>query len=136
MGGSVLDQLLALALLGQAEELLPSRLEQLREQRATLAAALSEHPPNWTWQLPPGGLSLWVDLGEPIASAVAERALNYGVRIEGGGYFVTDPGIFEQRLWILYTMPPDTSREAVHHMAAAVADGRASTTAARRHWTV
>jgi DNA-binding transcriptional MocR family regulator len=42
----------------------------MREQRA----ALTEHIPQWTWQLPPGGLSLWVDLGEPIASALAERA--------------------------------------------------------------
>jgi DNA-binding transcriptional MocR family regulator len=135
MGGSVLDQLLALALLARAGELLPPRLEQMREQRAALAAALAEHIPQWTWQLPPGGLSLWVDLGEPIASPLAERALDYGVRIEGGAYFATDPGIFEQRLRIPYTTPPDILREAVRRMATALADGLPPSSAGRRpHW--
>ncbi|MGW2559395.1 MocR-like transcription factor YczR [Streptomyces sp. NPDC001514] len=135
MGGSVLDQLLALALLGRAGELLPARLEQMRRQRAALAAALAEHIPQWTWQLPPGGLSLWVDLGEPVASALAERALEHGVRIESGAYFATDPGIFEQRLRIPYTTSADDLREAVHRMAAALADGLPLTSTARRpHW--
>ncbi|MFI9587048.1 PLP-dependent aminotransferase family protein [Streptomyces sp. NPDC052236] len=135
LGGSVVDQFLALALLARTKELVPLRLEQMREQRAALTAALAEHIPQWTWQLPPGGLSLWVDLGEPIASALAEHALTYGVRIEGGAYFATDPGIFEQRLRIPYTTPPDTLREAVHRMAAALADGLPPSSATRRpHW--
>ncbi|WP_328536338.1 MocR-like transcription factor YczR [Streptomyces sp. NBC_00344] len=135
MGGSVLDQLLALTLLGRVGELLPPRLEQLREQRTALAAALTEHIPQWTWQLPPGGLSLWADLGEPVASALAERALDYGVRIEGGGYFATDPGLLEQRLRIPYTEPPDTLREAVRRLATALADGLPVPSPARRpHW--
>ncbi|RZU75838.1 DNA-binding transcriptional MocR family regulator [Micromonospora kangleipakensis] len=135
MGGSVLDQLLALALLARTGELLPARLEQLRQQRAALAAALAEQIPQWTWRVPPGGLSLWVDLGEPVASALAERALENGVRIEGGAYFATDPGIFEQRLRIPYTTPPDTLREAIHRMAAALAGGLPLSAASRRpHW--
>ncbi|MCQ4084473.1 PLP-dependent aminotransferase family protein [Streptomyces sp. RB6PN25] len=135
MGGSVLDQLLALDLLGRARELLPTRLAHLHEQRAALAEALAGHIPQWTWHLPAGGLSLWVDLGEPIASALAERALEYGVRIESGSRFATDPGIFEQRLRIPYTTPPDTLREAVHRMATALADGLPLPSATRRpHW--
>ncbi|MEU7892319.1 PLP-dependent aminotransferase family protein [Nonomuraea sp. NPDC049152] len=135
MGGSVLDQLLALDLLTRAGDLLPARLEQLRERRTALAAALAEHVPQWTWRLPPGGLSLWVDLGEPIATTLAERALDYGVRIESGTYFATDPGIFEQRLRIPYTTPPDTLREAVRRMAAALADGPSPSSATGRpHW--
>lgn len=135
MGGPVLDQLLALALLPRAEELLPPRLEQTRRQRAALAAALAEHVPQWTWQLPPGGLSLWVDLGEPVSSALADRVRDYGVRIEGGAYFATDPGIFEQRLRIPYTMPPDILCEAVRRMATALADGLSPSSSARQpHW--
>ncbi|WEV28874.1 PLP-dependent aminotransferase family protein [Streptomyces sp. 71268] len=135
MGGSVLDQLLAVALLARSGELLPSRLERMREQRAALTAALAEHLPRWTWRLPPGGLSLWVDLAEPIASALADRALGHGVRIESGAVFAADPGIFEQRLRIPFTMPADTLHEAVHRMAAALADGLPATPASRRpHW--
>ncbi|MEU3959615.1 PLP-dependent aminotransferase family protein [Streptomyces buecherae] len=135
MGGSVLDQLLAVALLARAGELLPPRLEEMREQRAALTAALAEHLPGWAWRLPPGGLSLWVDLAEPIASALADRALDHGVRIESGAVFAADPGIFEQRLRIPFTMPADTLREAVHRMAAALADGLPANPASRRpHW--
>lgn len=137
MGGSVLDQLLALALLDRAGELLPPRLEQLREQRAALAAALAEYAPAWSWRMPPGGLSLWVDLGRPISSALAERVLDYGVRIEGGAYFAADPGLFEQRLRIPYTTAPDTLREAVRRMAVALADGLPRSSVTRRpHWVV
>lgn len=136
MGGSVLDQLLALDLLSGAEGgPLPDRLARVRGQRAALTAALTAHLPHWTWQLPPGGMSLWVDLGEPVATALAERVLDYGVRIESGAYFATDPGLFEQRLRIPYTAPPDTLREAVHRMAAALADGLPPSAATRRpHW--
>ncbi|MEX2980827.1 PLP-dependent aminotransferase family protein [Streptomyces sp. C36] len=132
MGGSVVDQLLALHLLTRAEELLPTRLEQLRTRRAALSEALAEHMPRWTWRTPAGGLSLWVDLGEPIASPLAEQARECGVRIEGGGYFGAYPGIFEQRMRIPYTATPDALREAVQRMAAALADGLPLAPAARR----
>lgn len=138
MGGSVLDQLLALTLLAQADDLLPPRLAQLRRRRTALTAALTAHLPQWTWHLPPGGLSLWVDLGEPVASALAERALDYGVRIESGTHFAPDPGLFEQRLRIPYTVPPDTLHEAVRRMATALADGlpHPPTTRQQPHWVV
>ncbi|WP_328475792.1 PLP-dependent aminotransferase family protein [Streptomyces sp. NBC_00377] len=137
LGGSVLDQLLAHALLSGAEDLLPSHLARVREQRDALAGALTEHFPQWRWQLPPGGLSLWVDLGEPIASTLAERTLEHGVRIEGGACFTTDPGVFENRLRIPYTRPSDILREAVQRMAAAVTRGLRTPSADRRpHWVV
>jgi DNA-binding transcriptional MocR family regulator len=134
MGGAVLDQLVALALL--ARDRLPARLELLRAQRAALVEALAEHLPHWTFRLPPGGLSLWVDLGEPVSSPLAERALDFGVRIEGGPCFATDPGVFEQRLRIPYTLPPATLREAVARLAAALAspDLTAVPAAARPRW--
>jgi DNA-binding transcriptional MocR family regulator len=137
MGGSVLDQLLALALLERAGQLLTARLEQLREQRTALTEALAMHIPRWTFQLPPGGLSLWVDLGEPVATTVAEQALEHGVRIESGAYFAADPGIFEQRLRIPYTLPPNALREAVRRMAAALSDRTEPSSVGRRaHWVV
>ncbi|WP_335976622.1 MocR-like transcription factor YczR [Streptomyces sp. CA2R106] len=136
MGGSVIDQLLALDLLSAADGgPAPDRLALLRARRDALTGALAADLPHWSWHLPPGGLSLWVDLGAPVATALAERVLDYGVRIEGGGYFATDPGLFEQRLRIPYTAPADTLREAVRRMAAALADGLPSPAAQRRpHW--
>ncbi|MBH5338737.1 PLP-dependent aminotransferase family protein [Streptomyces pactum] len=132
LGGSVLDQLLALTLLDRAAEVLPPRMEQLRVQRAALTAALTEHLPRWSWRVPPGGLSLWADLGAPVAPELAERALDHGVRIESGACFAADPGLFDRRLRIPYTAPPTTLREAVRRLAAALADGRAPAPATRR----
>ncbi|MEU7484614.1 PLP-dependent aminotransferase family protein [Streptomyces sp. NPDC042319] len=136
MGGSVLDQLLALDLLDRADALLPDRLQQIRDQRAALAQALTQHLPQWRWHLPPGGLSFWADLGEPIATALAEQAWEHGVRIESGAHFATDPGLFEQRLRIPYTAPPDTLREAAHRLATALpaAQSRPASSRRRPHW--
>ncbi|MFI6877832.1 PLP-dependent aminotransferase family protein [Streptomyces sp. NPDC050400] len=135
MGGSVVDQLLALDLLAGTDALLRDRLAELRAGRDALTAALRQHLPHWTWRTPAGGLSLWVDLGAPIATSLAERALGHGVRVEGGGYFGADPGLFENRLRIPYTLPPRTLTEAVHRMARAAADEPGPPVTDRRtHW--
>ncbi|MFI7072619.1 MocR-like transcription factor YczR [Micromonospora sediminicola] len=137
LGGSVLDQLLAHALLTGAEDLLRSHLARVGEQRDALAAALTEHFPWWRWQLPPGGLSLWVDLGEPTASTLAARSLEHGVRIESGARFTTDPGVFENRLRIPYTSPPHILREAIQRMTTAMGRQPRTPSADRRpHWVV
>lgn len=136
MGGPVLEQLLALALLQRGPALLERRLDLLRAQRAALADALTDHLPGWTWRLPPGGLSLWADLGEPVSSALAERVREYGVRIEGGSVFGADPGLFEQRLRIPYTAPAEELRQAVQRLAAALASGLPRTAGGRPRWVV
>ncbi|MCX5193561.1 PLP-dependent aminotransferase family protein [Streptomyces sp. NBC_00249] len=123
MCGSVLDQLVALPLLEDLDRSLPARLEQLRGQRAALVASLQRHTPEWSWQLPPGGLSLWVDLGEPVSSALAERAAAAGVHIGRGARFGVDPGTFEHRLRIPYTLPADRIDEGVRLLAQAFHDG-------------
>ncbi|GAA3841821.1 PLP-dependent aminotransferase family protein [Streptomyces coacervatus] len=122
VSGSVLDQLLALSLLERGDGWLADRVDQVRHRRQVLVAALERHLPHWSWQLPPGGLSLWVDLGRPIASALAERALAQGVRIGSGARFGDEPGLYEHRLRIPYTLPPAVLGEAVRRLAAILAD--------------
>ncbi|MFG2292425.1 PLP-dependent aminotransferase family protein [Streptomyces sp. NPDC048603] len=123
MTGSVLDQLVAIPLLEGLEAGMPARLDLLRGQRAALVEALARHTPEWSWTLPPGGLSLWVDLGEPVSSALAERAAAAGVHIGRGARFGVDPGTFEHRLRIPYTLPAGQLDEAVRRLAAAFHDG-------------
>lgn len=123
MTGSVLDQLVALPLLAGMERSLPARLAELRGRRAALVDSLQRHTPEWSWQVPPGGLSLWVDLGEPVSSALAERAAAAGVHIGRGARFGVDPGTFEHRLRIPYTLPADCLDEGVRRLAAAFHDG-------------
>ncbi|WP_420079136.1 PLP-dependent aminotransferase family protein [Streptomyces sp. JL4002] len=123
MTGSVLDQLVALPLLDGMDRTLPARLDELRLRRAALVDALQRHTPEWSWQVPPGGLSLWADLGEPVSSALAERAAAAGVHIGRGARFGVDPGTFEHRLRIPYTLPADRLDEGVRRLAAAFHDG-------------
>ncbi|MFJ2769078.1 PLP-dependent aminotransferase family protein [Streptomyces sp. NPDC087300] len=121
MATPVIEQLVALHLLGGMDEVLRERLPMLRAQRDALADSLARHLPEWRWQLPPGGLSLWVDLGRPVASALAAAALGHGVRVEGGPRFGADPGTHEHRLRIPFVLPPERSEQAVRRLAAALA---------------
>ncbi|KJK47536.1 PLP-dependent aminotransferase family protein [Streptomyces sp. NRRL F-4428] len=123
MTGSVLDQLVALPLLAAMDRTLPARLAELRDRREALVDSLRRHTPEWSWRMPPGGLSLWVDLGEPVSSALAERAAAAGVHLGRGARFGVDPGTFEHRLRIPYTLPADLLEEGVRRLAAALHDG-------------
>ncbi|MFI5620952.1 PLP-dependent aminotransferase family protein [Streptomyces sp. NPDC051567] len=135
MTGSALDQLVALPLLEGLDRSLPARLDQLRVRRAALEGSLRRHAPEWSWRLPPGGLSLWVDLGEAVGSALSERAAAAGVHIGRGARFGVDPGTFEHRLRIPYTLPPDRLEEAVRLLAAALHEGVPLASAVERpHW--
>ncbi|NEB76576.1 PLP-dependent aminotransferase family protein, partial [Streptomyces sp. SID14478] len=136
MSGSVLDQLVALRLLAREEEILRRRLPVLRAQRDHLDRALRHEFPDWRWQVPPGGMSLWIDVGRPIASPLAQAAMRHGVRIEGGSRFGADPGTFEHRLRWPYTQPPEVAEEAVRRIAAALDGGLGPTgeEPGRPHW--
>ncbi|MET9606600.1 PLP-dependent aminotransferase family protein [Streptomyces sp. NPDC006512] len=135
MTGSVLDQVVALPLMDALDRSLPARIAQLRVQREALVGSLQRHTPEWSWQLPPGGLSLWVDLGEPVSSALAERAAAAGVHIGRGARFGVDPGTFEHRLRIPYTLPADRLDEGVRLLASAFHDGVPLAPAVERpHW--
>ncbi|MGZ9934253.1 MocR-like transcription factor YczR [Streptomyces sp. NC-S4] len=135
MTGSVLDQLVALPLLAGLDAALPARLTQLRSRREALVRSLQRHTPEWSWQIPPGGLSLWVDLGEPVSSALAERAAAAGVHIGRGARFGVDPGTFEHRLRIPYTLPADRLDEGIRRLAGAFHDGVPLPSAVDRpHW--
>ncbi|MGW6395711.1 MocR-like transcription factor YczR [Streptomyces sp. NPDC055103] len=120
LSGSVLDQLVAVALLERLDTILPRRVEELRRRREALTTALARHVPEWRWTVPPGGMCLWIDLGRPVASAVAARALRHGVRVEGGARFGVDPGTHEHRLRIPYTLPEDVYEPAAERLAAAL----------------
>ncbi|MDI3405303.1 MocR-like transcription factor YczR [Streptomyces cavernicola] len=133
IAGSVLDQLLAVELIERTEAVLAERLPLLRSQRSALAAALAEQLPEWRWQLPPGGLCLWVDLGAPISSALATAALDHGVRIEGGARFGADPGTHEHRLRIPYALPAELCVEAVGRLARTLEAGLPTANGERRH---
>ena len=133
---SLLDQVLAKTLLPGMDAVLRERLPQLRERRDALAASLARQLPEWRWQLPSGGLSLWVDLGRPVAGALAQAAPAHGVNIQPGSRFAADAGTHEHRLRIPFVHDPETAEEAVRRLAATLNAGLPAFTGEqnRPHW--
>src|SRR5262249_33692095 len=94
---SALNQLIARHLLGDIEQVLATRLPALRADRDNLRALVDRYLPGWRTTSPPGGLSLWVDLGAPVSSALVSAAAAQGVLLAAGPRFGLD-GAFERFL--------------------------------------
>lgn len=118
LGSPVLEQLAAIALLAQADRVLVPRRELLRQRRAALLALLADLLPGWRPEVPPGGLSLWVELPAPVSTALAAAAPRYGLRLAAGARFGVD-GAFERYLRVPYTLPEDQLQQAVSSLALA-----------------
>jgi DNA-binding transcriptional MocR family regulator len=120
LSSPVFEQLATVELLKRVDETVALRQETFRAQRDHLVELIRHRLPGWRVDVPPGGLSLWVDLGAPISSAVAVAAERYGVQVSAGPRFGLD-GAFEQYLRIPYTLPPGELDSAVERLAAAAA---------------
>jgi DNA-binding transcriptional MocR family regulator len=119
--GPVLDQLVAVRLLERSDEILPSRWAQLTEQRDALVAALRRHLPAWTVPVPPGGMSLWVELDAPVSTALAHAALTHGVRLAPGPRFGVD-GTLERYVRLPFTLPSPDLVEVARLLEIAASD--------------
>jgi hypothetical protein len=115
---SVLDQLVAQHLLERLDDVLAERLPRLRAARDHLHGLLGQHFPGWRVDLPPGGLSLWADLGAPVSSALVTAASRHGVTLAAGPRFGLD-GAFERYLRLPYTLPESQLELAVRRLRAA-----------------
>jgi DNA-binding transcriptional MocR family regulator len=119
VGSPVLDQLLAVEVLGRLDTMLPGRRAMLGERRDVLLGALAAELPAWRAVRPSGGMSVWAELPEgTVASALAIRAAELGVRVAAGSRFSAGGG-FDRRLRLPFTQPPDRLAEAVRRLAAA-----------------
>lgn len=116
LGSPVLEQLAAVALLARADQVLVPRREQLRQRRATLLTLLAEQLPDWRAAPSQGGLSLWVELPQPVSTPLAALAPRFGLRLAPGPRFGVD-GAFERHLRLPYTLPEPQLHEAVSALA-------------------
>ncbi|WP_305786551.1 PLP-dependent aminotransferase family protein [Symbioplanes lichenis] len=116
MASPVLEQLVAVRLLHDAERIVAARRAELRERRAVLTAAVREHLPEWRFKEPGGGTVIWAELDGPISSALARAAEEVGVRLAPGPRFGLD-GTLERFLRLPYPLPPEDLTEAVRRIA-------------------
>jgi DNA-binding transcriptional MocR family regulator len=82
-GTSVVAQLVALQLLGSYDQLLRERRRALANAAKTFGQLLSRRFPEWQFERPRGGLSMWVDVGSD-AEQLATAAFRHGVTIAPG----------------------------------------------------
>lgn len=121
MGGSLLDQLTALNLLRDYEQILTRRRIELRERRDALLAALASELPHWQPSNPAGGLSSWVRLDAPAGTALTHLLEQRGILLTPGSRFTVD-GSLERYLRIPFALPAELLTESIGGMARAWAE--------------
>lgn len=120
LGSPPYQQAIAAALVGgQHAEIVGWQRDRLRGQRDALDSALRAAVPDWAWQVPPGGVTLWVRLPEGAdGGAFAQAALRHGVAVVPGRLLGAS-GLSRSYVRIAFIQPPDRLREAAAGLAAA-----------------
>ena len=118
MASPVLDQLVAVHLLADAERSSPPGGSSSTAQRdALVARAGATGCRTGGSPCPRGGVTLWAELDGPISSALARAAEEVGVRLAPGPRFGLD-GTLERFLRLPFTLPAADLVEAVGRIAA------------------
>jgi DNA-binding transcriptional MocR family regulator len=84
LGSSLVSQAVAARLLDRVDAIKAARRRLLRERLEATAKRLEQLLPEFSWQRPAGGLSLWVRLPRGSASELAQVALRHGFSIVPG----------------------------------------------------
>ncbi|MFC3300281.1 PLP-dependent aminotransferase family protein [Arthrobacter agilis] len=112
LGTPILEQLIALEMLGDYDALLRFRAQQLADGQKALAQLLANTFPAWEVPKVAGGLSTWVNLGAPRSSDLALAARDRGLLLGAGPRFGLN-GVFERFLRIPFSYPAEDTRRAV-----------------------
>ena len=120
LGSSAAGQLLTARLLEHPDTpaFLARRNAGLEQRRTVLTEHLRTHLPEWRWDEPAAGLSLWVRLPSADAERVAHLALRHGVAVataEG----LAPAGGHPDRLRLSFALPEPLLAEGVARLAAA-----------------
>lgn len=122
---SVPGQLLALDLIAHADELRLANSRVHQERLRLLEQLMAEHLPDWTYDAPRGGLSLWAALPRGSATALARVAAAHGVSIAGTAAFAASAAP-DDHVRLPFTAPDDVLAEGVRRLGAAWREYRES----------
>jgi DNA-binding transcriptional MocR family regulator len=118
LGTSVPSQVLALRVLESLDDIATFRRRQLKGNCDLLCQRLAEQLPQWQFNKPSGGLSLWVRLPFGDATSFAQFAARAGVRVLPGSSMTID-GSCTEYLRLPLTVCPDTIEAAIVRLASA-----------------
>ncbi|MEV0201563.1 PLP-dependent aminotransferase family protein [Nonomuraea sp. NPDC050691] len=118
LGGEVLSQVAAAALLRRLPEIRPARVRELRANHDHLCAELAARLPSWSFERATGGQTIWVRIPRGDADSFAQVALRHGVAVPPGRSF--DPlGGHAEYMRLHFLFPRDELSQAVSGLAAA-----------------
>ncbi|CAM5207908.1 2-aminoadipate transaminase OS=Castellaniella defragrans OX=75697 GN=HNR28_000211 PE=4 SV=1 [Castellaniella defragrans] len=117
LGVPVVEQLVSAHLLRQGP-VSSGHVQRLRAQRDALLDAVAEYLPDWRFSSPSGGLSLWCELPQRAATALAAAVAQNRVFISPGPVFSPGGGL-DSFVRLPWTRPVAELQEAVARIAAA-----------------
>jgi len=128
LGAPVLEQLVLVELMRTTPGITATRRAELTASRDAAGTALRAALPDVRFVVPPGGLSLWLELPWTRADEVAAAAEDEGLLIAGGPRFAVGGGLGR---WVRlpYVLSPETMTEAVRRLTTAVNRVREAETA-------
>ena len=106
LGSSLVSQLLGVRLIPHLEEVQQLRRDELGARRDLVTNVLRQKAPGWRWQVPPGGLFIWVQLPAGDARDLAQEALHLGVKVTPGTSLSVD-GTHNDWLRLPFLLRPD-----------------------------
>jgi DNA-binding transcriptional MocR family regulator len=121
LGSGMLDQAAVLRALPRYDELAEVRTAQARLRYEALAAALRDQLPEWDFEEPRGGWSLWVRLPYPCADELVAATARRGVAIATGSNTAPDD-LFLDHIRLCFPAEPPLLEEAVRRMRLAWED--------------
>lgn len=119
MGSPVPSQGMACALLPRMDEAIAQRRAFLLDRYRAIGAAMEEHLPDWTWDAPSGGCTLWARMpAGGDARALGQVAQRCGVNVVPGPVLSAEGG-HGDRLRLPFVHEPEVIAEAVRRLAVA-----------------
>jgi DNA-binding transcriptional MocR family regulator len=116
IGTPATAQTVAVHVVDRLDEIIGRRRGEIEQRRARFENALRGAAPEWRWDTPAGGLSLWIDLGGVNAVDFAAHAAQHGVELAPG--LISSPvGQFGGHLRIPFGQPEDILNEAARRLA-------------------
>lgn len=121
LGGPLLSQAVAVALLDHVPAVERTRRRELGERLKLLTDLIKQHLPGWTFRKPDGGLLLWVRLPGGSAEELAQVAQRHGVALVAGSANSPDHR-FADHLRLPIVADPEVMAEGIARLARAAAE--------------
>jgi DNA-binding transcriptional MocR family regulator len=116
LGTSLVGQALCAELMPLRERVREERRLQLELRYQTVTQALQRELPNWTWEEPLGGSSLWIELPYGDASGFVREAERHEIRLAAGPVFSANDR-HSRRLRLPFVLEPEELLNGVRRLA-------------------